>query len=244
MELLDSVLLGLADPTGRAGLLDADLLLGVAGAMYDLHPQDVVGAPTAVVDTVDLMVPGHPEVLLAGQVRRATEPAPIEITAALRHLVEPEALCEAVWTGQVVVRYPVADAVIAGVGVAAWQSDGQHATTTLELEIGGPDSMPAARTLALPVTVGALVGSGSPSLADLLRRSVAARRVLTRYLSRPAPAAGPVRHHESCVLWVVPWSWFDDDGWPTPSGAGDVRARRRDAARSWLSSHGIALVAR
>lgn len=243
---VDALLLRLADPSARTGLLGSAALLEVALACYDIDPASVVGDTTAVFDTVDLAVPVNPQASVTGRWWRAADPEGTQAWATVAGLVPATPAADAVWAGSVVLRTAGGDGVITDAAV----TDDGHAGTgqdnlAVELTFSPvPTVTQQSAPLVLPVVVAFLVGAADASPRQLLQATALARRAAERYVAPGVPAGAPARTHERCVCWLLPVTAFDDDGWP---GAGvgpppQQRTARIAAARAWLRSQAIALV--
>ncbi len=140
MQAADQTLLQLADPDARPSLLTSDALLAIAQVCYDIDPAVVVGATTAVYDSVDLAVSVTPEVVASARWGRATDPIPAESSASLTGLVPPTPGADAVWSGSVVVRMIGGSGTITAADVALPDLDGAIAAAVAALP---PNSTPA-----------------------------------------------------------------------------------------------------
>lgn len=247
MDVADAALLRLADPAQRSTLLGSADLLEIAIASYAIDRGTVVGDVTGVFDQVELAVTLTTEVQASYRWGRATEPIAAEGTASLAGLAVPQPGADAVWTGSIAVRTAGGDGIIA---MATAHDDGHTADGLDHLKVGLTFSAPTTVVLAtppivLPVVVAFVIAAEGEGPLSLLRRTDAARRAAARYSVQPAPLIAPQRMRERCVCWLLPATAFDDDGWPG-GGTGNPtqkRAARIAAARGWLTTQGIALVA-
>ena len=76
------------------------------------------------------------------------------------------------------------------------------------------------------------------NLVHMIRETRRARELFAASRDIIPPTAGIDRRVDIVGLWIVPLSWFEDDGWP-----GANPAARRDAANIWLREMGIAVAA-
>jgi len=99
-------------------------------------------------------------------------------------------------------------------------------------------TQPAAGTIRqLPVRTAFLVRDATASLADLLRDAKTVCSLMRASGQVPADGGLPTRGRPT-VMWVVPASLFDDNGWPGPDNP-----TRRTRAAAWLAREGVALAA-
>lgn len=84
-----------------------------------------------------------------------------------------------------------------------------------------------------------------PSMLEIVARARAAQRVVRAAGKATAPLGGMEAVVSAPIVWFVPASTFDDDGWPLANGipANERPARRQERAAAWLASEGIALAA-
>jgi hypothetical protein len=107
-----------------------------------------------------------------------------------------------------------------------------------------PTDLPVAPR-PLPVAAVLLVRAAGFSVADLLAESKQVAERLRPLGLEPSFDGAPRPRHPTLVVWVVPASTFDDNGWPGGTGTtpAQQRATRRAAAGRWLAAEGIGLVA-
>jgi hypothetical protein len=244
MDAAERVLLRLADPAERQGVLDAGSLLQLAATCYDLDPAAVAGPTTAVYDRFDVAVPLVGQTAATARVMRAGDAMPWDVTAAWDNGLPPGPGADAVMTGSLVVRTPAQGGVIERVDVTETEAQAPYdAGLGVLLQMSAPSNGNSPAPLVLPVVVAFLVdGGGSPR--DLLRATAVARRVARTYPAPAPPDEAPPRRADRAVCWLVPATAFDDDGWPGGTGttAEALRASRLAAARAWLGTQGIAVL--
>ncbi|HEX8346003.1 MAG TPA: hypothetical protein VF657_14875 [Actinoplanes sp.] len=249
MNAADKVLLRLADPAARAGLLNADALLELATVCYEIDPATVAGPTTAAYDRVDLAVPLAPERSATARAMRAGDAMPWDLLVTWDAGSEPAPGADAVVVAHLAVRAAGAGGVIDEVDVTAPvpvpgpSGDGRE-TLGLRLHMSALPDPAGAAPLVLPVVIAFLVADGAAAPRELLRATAAARRAARPYPVPELPSNSPPRRTERCVCWLVPAAAFDDDGWPGGTGGNaDVqRSARLAAARGWLATQGIAVV--
>lgn len=161
MDTASEILLRLADPAARSGLLTPDALLAVGTVAYDLGPAPVTDPASATFDRFDIAVPLRAQVTAMAQIRKTGEPIPWEVAATWDTALPPPPGADAVWAGSIVVRTATVTDTI--VGVTATQPDldaafgaalaGLPATAT-------PDQIRAALRTAASTDL------GSPPLTD------------------------------------------------------------------------------
>jgi hypothetical protein len=171
-----AMLLRLADPSVRGGLLDEEALLAVASVCYDIDASAVTGPTTAVYDRFDVAVPVTSEVVAAARLSKATEPVPWEITASLDGLVAPTPGADAVWAGSVVVRAAGGAGTIEEVKTSAPDLDAAFAAalaglppTATRQEVQAALRQAAKAGFATPLTdteLDALLAVVAPGVAD------------------------------------------------------------------------------
>ena len=98
------MLLRLADPQTRGGLLDSEALLAVAAVCYEFDPALAIGPTTAIVDRVDMAVPIMPEMAVSARLMRAGDALPWDVTATWDPALPPVPGADAVLVGSVAVR--------------------------------------------------------------------------------------------------------------------------------------------
>lgn len=176
MDTIDQVLLRLADPSARPGLLNADALLQLATVCYDIDPATVTGLTTAVYDRVDLAVPLAADTMATARIMRAGDALPWDVTATWDSGRGPTPGADAVVVAQLVVRAAGAGGTIEQVDTAAPDLDVAFAAALSALPVSAtPDQIRGAlrqaaeRALANPPltdteldAVLAGVGGGDP----------------------------------------------------------------------------------
>ena len=244
MNAADQVLLRLADPAARPGLLTADALLQLATVCYAIDPATVTGPTTAAYDRVDLAVPVPADTTATARIMRAGDALPWDVVATWDSGRGPAPGADAVLVAQLAVRAARAGGTIERLDPATPVLAGDRATLGLRMTMSEPPDPAAAPPLVLPVVVAVLVADPNASPRDLLRATAAARRAALPYPLREAPQDAPPRRTDRCVCWLMPATAFDDDGWPGATGgnAEAKRAARLGAARAWLATTGVAVV--
>lgn len=203
MDDASQLLLRLADPQTRDGLLDSDALLALAAVCYELDPALVTGPTTAIVDRVDVAVPIMPETAVSGRLMRAGDALPWDVTATWDPALAPVPGADAVLVGAVVVRTGAGAGVIEQVAVTEPDLDAAFAAALAGLPPTATDEavraglrLAARETLADPSltdteldAVLAGVGAGDPRA---LGRTVGGRDTLRLALTMsadPGPSA-------------------------------------------------------
>lgn len=213
MDTASEIVLRLADPSARPGVLTADALLAVVTVAYDLDPSSVTDPATATFDRFDLGVPLKSQVAAMAQIRKTGEPIPWEVAATWDTGTPPSPAADAVWVGSIVVRAATVTDTIVSVTTAQPDLDAAFAAALAGLPATAtPDQVRAALRSAAatdlaspPLTATELdamlrtvaVGSDDPRG---LGRLVGGRDTLTASLQMspsgqdpaPAPVALPV----------------------------------------------------
>jgi hypothetical protein len=104
MDPSSTLMLRLADPAARAGVLDGEALLAVASVCYDVDPAAVTDPATAVYDRFDVAVPIVPQTAVALRVTRAGDPLPWDVTGSWDGPALPAPGADLVWAGSIVLR--------------------------------------------------------------------------------------------------------------------------------------------
>lgn len=160
MDTASQIVLRLADPSARQGVLTADALLAVATVAYDLDPTLATTPATAVFDRFDLAVPLGSHVSATAQFRRTGEPIPWEVAANWDTGAVPPPAADAVWVGSVVVRTAIVTDTIVDVSTAQPDLDAAFAAALAALPTTAtPDQIRAALR-------GAAATVDSPPLTD------------------------------------------------------------------------------
>lgn len=145
MNAADQVLLRLADPAARPGLLTADALLQLATVSYDIDPATVTGPTTAVYDRVDLEVPLAAGIVATARIMRAGDALPWDVMASWDSGGGPTPGADAVVVAQLVVRAAGAGGTIEQVDTAAPDLDAAFAAALAGLPPSAtPDQIRAA----------------------------------------------------------------------------------------------------
>jgi hypothetical protein len=118
-------------------------------------------------------------------------------------------------------------------------------SSAVQVAFSLPDPRPPSPK-ALPVTAAILIRDAGFPISQLLTESKMLREHLEKQgFERPPDPTFPIRY-PILVVWIVPITLFDDDGWPGGNG-GMTPDARRDARRSiagqWLAREGIGIVA-
>ena len=103
----------------------------------------------------------------------------------------------------------------------------------------------AASLFVAGVVISDPLAAQGPSMLEIVARARAAQRVVRAAGKATAPLGGMEAVVSAPIVWFVPASTFDDDGWPLANGipANERPARRQERAAAWLASEGIALAA-
>jgi hypothetical protein len=104
MDPSSALMLRLADPAARPGVLDEAALLTVISVCYDVDPATVTGPTTAVYDRVDVAVPVVPTTAVAIRITRAGDALPWDATGSWDGPGPPAPGADLVWVGSVVLR--------------------------------------------------------------------------------------------------------------------------------------------
>lgn len=104
MDPSSELMLRLADPAARAGVLDEAALLAVVSVCYDVDPATVTGPATAIYDRFDVAVPIMPETAVALRVTRAGDALPWDVTGSWDGPALPAPGADLVWAGSIVLR--------------------------------------------------------------------------------------------------------------------------------------------
>jgi hypothetical protein len=266
MDAADQILLRLADPAARPGLLTPDALLQLATVCYDIDPATVTGPTTAVYDRVDLAVPLAAGTTATARIMRAGDALPWDITATGDFGRDPAAGADAVLVARLVIRTGGGGGTIEQVDVTTPGLDAAFAAALAGLPVEAtPQQVRAALrqaaedTLADPaltdteldaVLAGAGVGSGDPRALGYATGGRAAVGLRLTMSAPPDPAtAAPL------VLPVVVAVLVADPGaaprdllratatarraamtYPLPEPPGNAPARRTDRCVCWLMS--------
>jgi hypothetical protein len=149
MDAQDQVLLQLADPAARPGLLGADALLQLATVCYDIDPATVTGPTTAVYDRVDLAVTLPADTTAAARFMRAGDALPWDVTATWNAGQGPVPGADAILVARLVVRAPPAGGTIEQVDTAQPDVDAAFAAAIAGLPASAtPEQVRAALRLA------------------------------------------------------------------------------------------------
>lgn len=127
MNAADQVLLRLADPAARPGLLTSDALLQLATVGWDIDPATVTGPTTAVYDRVDLAVPLAADTTATARIMRAGDALPWDVTAAWDSGRGPTPGADAVLVARLVIRAGGGGGTIEQVGVTTPDLDAAFA---------------------------------------------------------------------------------------------------------------------
>jgi hypothetical protein len=239
------LLLRLADPSARGGLLDENALLALATVCYEIDPATVVGATTAIYDRVDVAVPIVPQASASARLMRTGDPLPWDVIATWDGGLAPTPGADLIWAGSLVLRAAGGDGTIDQVTATDQGLDGGgRDRISLALQMSAPPAPADAALVVLPVVVAFLVAGADAAPRDLLQATAVARRAATPYSLPAAPAGSPNRRTDRCVCWVLPATAFDDAGWPGATGTDptEQRAARLAAARTWLATQGVAVI--
>jgi hypothetical protein len=245
LDTTSKIVLRLADPSARPGVLTADALLAIVTVAYDLDPSLVTDPATATFDRFDLAVSLKSQVTAMAQIRKTGEPIPWEVAATWNTGTPPPPAADAVWAGSIVVRTATVTDTIVSVTTALGSPVGGRDTLTASLQMSPSAQDPAPAPVALPVVVSFLAADAATSPRELLRATPLARQGEAPYTVAAVPAGAPARRFDRLVCWVVPGKAFDDPGWPgATSGASPAQQReaRLRAARSWLAGQGVAVI--
>lgn len=197
MDAVDQVLLRLADPTQRSGLLTSEALTQFALVSYDIDPASVTGATTAAYEHVDLAVPLPTTVSTTARIMRAGDAMPWDVTATSgsRATIVPAA--DAVIVAQLVLRAARGGGTIEKVDVNDAYMDAAFAAARADLPLSAtPDEVTEAlrgaaeRALANPPLTeteldAVLVGVGGD--VEGLTRASGGRDALGVRLTMSAP---------------------------------------------------------
>jgi hypothetical protein len=149
MDAVDRVLLQLADPVARPGLLGADALLELATVCYNIDPATVTGPTTAVYDRVDLAVPLTADTTATARLMRAGDALPWDVTATWKAGREPVPGADAVLVARLAVRAAPAGGMIEQVDTALPDLDAAFAAAIAGLPTSAtPEQVRAALRLA------------------------------------------------------------------------------------------------
>jgi hypothetical protein len=190
MDFEDGVLVRLADPTTRDGVLDQDALACVAAAGYD-HPE-LEGPYTAVFDDLQLAVDLTSPALVEGTWQPVGEARPVEVRLNLTGLPDASApALTALWRGCVIARVVPADARVSSSTVVPLDlpTVDDAVVAALGSLPGTPDALEAARREQVRLLISAR--AGTPVLTDDAE--------LTRWLELAGAASvqdwlGPAAH--------------------------------------------------
>jgi len=241
VDFVDSVIIRLADPASREGLLDDDALESLVRTTVDTDAMTVSGPYTPLFDDLQLGRPAASSSIVDGEWRGAGGTTRTEVQLRLHGLGhQPPVRIDALWRGAVVARTSTSRDTIDAVQLDRVADAPTSGTLRLRYS---PPSAPRLGTTILPVAVVVLVREAGTSVAALLSESHLARSAAAELgVVAPEDPSVPRRRHTS-VLWLLPATVFDDADWPG-GGSGSAAARRRDRAHraaTWLATEGIAL---
>jgi len=161
LDTASEILLRLADPAARSGILTPDALLAVVMVAYDLGPAPVTDPATATFDRFDIAVPLRPQATAMAQIRKTAEPIPWEVAASWDTTLPPSSAADAVWAGSIVVRTATVTDTIVAVTTAQPDLDAAFAAALAALPATAtPDQVRAALRTAASTDL------ASPPLTD------------------------------------------------------------------------------
>jgi hypothetical protein len=136
MDTGSKILLRLADPQARGGVLTPDALLAIATVGYGLDAAVVTEPATAVFERFDVAVPVAARATGQARFSRTGDPVPWELTASWDAAASPAPGADAVWAGAIVARTALVDDTVEAVDTALPDLDAEFAAARAGLPAG------------------------------------------------------------------------------------------------------------